>query len=349
MPVSRSTPSNFTPKRRQPIRVLVLRWVVALGLSAYELTSPARAEPLRLVVAGLDKQIYLPVVLAQRLGYFAEQGLEVQLQDDRSGVRAEDKLLAGAVEGVIGFYDHTIMLQAKGKFVRSVVQFSRAPGEALLGSARLPALVSPAGFAGRTLGVAGLGSSTHLLTQYFGVAHGVRASDMNFVALESGPAFLDAMSRGRIQAGMTAEPVASQLLATGQANLLVDLRTPAATWAALGGLYPGACLYHSSRWIETHRSETQKLVNALVKALRYLDTHQADEIAARLPDSLLGDRAGWVSALAASKSMFTADGAMPPDAPATVLRVLNAASRTVQGKKIDLALTYTNEFVAAVR
>src|SRR5262249_35799491 len=144
-------------------------------------------------------------------GYFKEQRLDVLLQDDTSGVRAEDKLLAGAVQGVIGFYDHTIVLQAKGKFVRSVVQFSRAPGEVLLGNDRVSSLRSPADFGGRTLGVAGLGSSTHLLTQYFGLAGGVKVGDMNFVAVETAPAFIDAMSRGRIDAGMTTEPVVSQL------------------------------------------------------------------------------------------------------------------------------------------
>src|SRR5919197_1381025 len=130
-------------------RIVTSLWLIVLLAVAQR----ADAAALRLVVGGLDKQIYLPAVLAQKLGYFAEQGLDVQLQNDASGVRAEDKLLAGAVHGVIGFYDHTIVLQAKGKFVRSVVQFSRAPGEALIGSAKQPGLAAPADLAGRTLGV----------------------------------------------------------------------------------------------------------------------------------------------------------------------------------------------------
>jgi len=38
-------------------------------------------------------------------------------------------MLAGAVQGVIGFYDHNIDLQALGKYTESVVQLSRVPGE----------------------------------------------------------------------------------------------------------------------------------------------------------------------------------------------------------------------------
>jgi len=313
------------------------------------LPTQASAEVLRLVVGGIDKQIYLPAVLAQRLGYFAEQGLEVELQNDTSGVRAEDKLLAGAVQGAVGFYDHTIVLQAKGKFVRSVVQFSRAPGEALVSSSRLPPL-SPAGLAGRTLGVAGLGSSTQLLVQYFGLINGVKLGQMNFVTFDSSPAFVEGMRHGRIDAGMTTEPAISSLLSAGQAHLMIDLRTPASSVAALGGNYPGACLYLSALWIDTHRDQTQRLVNAFVKALRYIDAHSAEEIAASLPaDVVGGDRRAYVSALAATKSVFIPDGVMPPDGPPTVLKVLNVASQAVRGKAVDLARTYTNDFVAGVR
>ena len=34
------------------------------------------------------------------------------------------------MQAVVGFYDHTIDLQAKGKCLQSVVQFANVPGEA---------------------------------------------------------------------------------------------------------------------------------------------------------------------------------------------------------------------------
>lgn len=354
--------------------------VVRLYLAAcLLLLMPALADAatLRLVVAGLGKQIYLPVLLAERLGFFVEQGLEVQLIDDASGVRAEDRLLAGAVHGVVGFYDHTILLQAKGKFVRSVVQFSRAPGEAVLSGvqgngqtnpqsnpqshtqANAPAgtpaeaharLASPADFRGRTLGVTGLGSSTHLLMRYLGVSHDVPLAEMYFLAVDSPIEFTTALTSGRIAAGITTEPLATRLLRSDRARLLVDLRTPQATVAALGGPYPGASLYLAEVWINAHRDEVQKLVNALAKALRYIDAHDAATIADAVPQEyFLGHRPDYVAALAASKSMFIADGAMPAGGPEHVLELLRAASRTVKQKAIDLDRTYTNDFIRASR
>jgi NitT/TauT family transport system substrate-binding protein len=324
---------------------LVIGFAFAFALCA------AHAERIVLIVGGAEKQIYLPATLAQRLGYFAEQSLDVDLESEPSGVSAADVLLTGGAQGVIGAYDHTIDLQARGKSVKSLVQFTIAPGEAELVSAHKAAAIrSPADFAGRTLGVTGLGSSTSFLTQYLALANGVKSPEFRLQPVGSGNTFAEALRSGRIDAGMTTEPTASRLIASGDAKLLVDLRTPEATQKALGGLYPFTCLYVPTDWLATHHEQAQKLANALVKALRFIGTHSAAEIAAVLPpEFLVGGRAIYVQSLAHSKSMFTPDGVMPPSGPASVLRVLSAVNRNVQNKQIDLAQTYTTEFVNAVK
>jgi NitT/TauT family transport system substrate-binding protein len=332
-----------------------LRWALARALAAaacaLACASPARAQALRLMVGGVEKQIYLPVALADRLGYFKEQGLDVQVLSDTSGGHAEDGLLTGSVQGVVGFYDHTIDLQAKGKFVQAVVQFSQAPGEAVVVAARQADVIrTPADFRGHALGVTGLGSSTHLLMQYLVAEHGLKKGEVTIAGVGAGDAFSEALRSGRIDAGMTTEPTASRLLKSGDARLLVDLRTPQQAASELGGLYPAACLYMSTPWISTHRDEVQRLVNALVKSLRFIATHGAAEIAAELPaDYMAGDRALYVSTLQQSKAMFTADGAMPPSGPANVLRVMRLTDRSVGSKPIDLSRTFTTEFAQAAR
>src|ERR1700694_5263523 len=50
---------------------------------------------LSIMVGGLSKQIYLPNELTQKLGYFAQQGLDVTLIDQASGQSAETQVLAG--------------------------------------------------------------------------------------------------------------------------------------------------------------------------------------------------------------------------------------------------------------
>lgn len=328
------------------------RVAAALMLACASLVHAAGpTEKVAIMVGGIEKQIYLPAILAERLGYFKEQGVVVELLTEPSGVSAEDVLLAGAAQGVVGAYDHTIDLQAKGKSVQSVVQFSLAPGEVELVAARLAAQIkTPAQFKGRKLGVTGLGSSTSFLTQYLAALFDVKPSEYTLAPVGSGATFMAAMKQGRIDVGMTTEPTASRLLASGEAKVLVDLRTPEVTQKALGGLYPFACLYMQTAWINGHRAEVQKISNALVKALRYINTHSAAEIAAQLPaEYMVDNKALYVQSLANSKSMFTPDGVMPPTGPATVLKVLATVNRNVRSKNIDLSRTYTTEFVSAAK
>jgi NitT/TauT family transport system substrate-binding protein len=158
------------------------------------------------------------------------------------------------------------------------------------------------------------------------------------------------MQQDKIQAGMTTEPTISRLIKTGQARVLVDLRTAQTTRAALGGTYPAAALYLPTVWVQAHKPIVQKLANAFVKTLRFINTHTAAEIAAQMPkDFYVGDQDAYVKALAEGKGMFTTDGVMPANGPETVLSVLSAFSSNVKGRNVDLSKTYTTEFVSKVK
>ena len=83
---------------------------------------------LTLMVGGLNKQIYLPNMLAKQLGYFAAENINITLDDEASGQATEEEVVAGAVDAGSGAYNHTIDLQAKGKNLETICQFGVAPG-----------------------------------------------------------------------------------------------------------------------------------------------------------------------------------------------------------------------------
>jgi NitT/TauT family transport system substrate-binding protein len=306
------------------------------------------AEKITIMVGGIDKLIYLPAKLAENLGYLEETGLDIELMSEPAGSSAEIEMLSGVAQGVVGFYDHTLSLQARGKRVVSVVQFSHAPGEAIVVSrAKAGGIRAPADFRGRTLGVTGLGSSTFHLTRFIAAQAGLKPSEYEIAPAGAGASFISAMDEGRIDAGMTTEPTLSTLLSSGAASLLVDLRTLETTREALGGPYPSACLYMPADWVERNEEKVRRIAGAFVKALRYIQTHNAGEIADRMPAGFYGgDRRLYVKAVEDGKSMFTADGVMPEEGPATVLKVLSASDRSLRGKSINLANTFTTRFVA---
>ncbi|HMN56226.1 MAG: ABC transporter substrate-binding protein [Burkholderiales bacterium] len=323
----------------------------ALALGGALPAQAADASTVTIMVGGINKIIYLPAKLTEALGYFKDEGLNVELQSQPAGVDAENQLIAGAVQGVVGFYDHTIDLQAKGKEVEAIAVFGKVPGEVEMVSTKAaPTFKSMADAKGKTLGVTGLGSSTDFLTRYLALRQGVESKEYSLLPVGAGNSFIAAIKQDRIQAGMTTEPTVSQLLKTGDAQVLVDMRTEEGTKAALGGLYPAPSLYVSNAWAESHKEQATKLAHAFAKTMQYLHTHSAEEIADKMPRDYYGnDKAMYVAAIKSSLPMFTTDGRMPEGGPETVLKVLSTFKPQVKAKNIDLSKTYTNAYLPAAK
>lgn len=302
-----------------------------------------------IMVGGLEKVIYLPAMLTQQLGFFEKNDIDVKLLGEQSGATAETALLTGDVQGVVGFYDHTIDLQAKDQCLTSVVQLANVPGEVeLVSSADSGSISSPANFAGKNLGVTSLGSSTDFLTQALAGQAGLTTADYNRVKVGAGQTFIAGMNHDGIDAGMTTDPTVAQMVNSGDAKVLVDMRTEKGTRSALGGLYPGASLYMRCETVEAHPDIVQKLANSFVETLHWIDTHTPEEIAAKMPPQYAN--AGkdlYIQSIRDSIGMFNGDGLMNPEGAQNVLDILGRYSENVAPVrgKIDLSKTYTTRFV----
>ena len=347
------------PMHPMRFKIAALALVPALALSATACRSSSSAASdkasgtpkVKIMVGGIDKVIYLPAKLTEQLGYFKDEGVDVKLLTEPSGASAENVLVSGGVQGVVGFYDHSITLQAQDKCIESVVQLAKVPGEAEVVSTSAAAkLKSPKDFAGKKLGVTSPGSSTDYLTQYQAVKNGVDTSDYTTVTAGAGSTFIAALQNGGIDAGMTTDPTIATAVSKGLGKVLVDMRTEEGTRKALGGLYPAASMYMDCAYVDQNPATVQKIVNAFVRTLGWIHTHSAADIAAKMPaDYAGGDKNLYVQSIEDSSPMFTTDGRMPGGGPETVLDVLGTFSDTVKAKKdsIDLSKTYTTKFADA--
>ena len=320
--------------------------------SAAATASQAPAAKLSIMVGGMSKQIYLPNKLTEALGYFKDQNLTVDLIDEPSGKDTTVEVVAGNVEMGSGSYDHTIDIAAQGKAIQMVTLLLQAPGEAVLvSSKKADTIKSPKDWKGVKAGVTSIGSGTHTIMRALTVKAGLQVSDVSFVAAGAGDTFIAAMKQGTIDIGITTQPTVYRMLQSGDAKMHVDLFTPTSTQAALGGDYPFISLFAKADYIAKNKDVVQRVVNAYVKTLKWINTHSASEIADKLPaDYYGGDKAAYVSALEASMKMFSPDGKMPTGAPETVLNILKQFNEGVQkNPNIDLKATYTNDFVTAAK
>jgi NitT/TauT family transport system substrate-binding protein len=315
-------------------------------------SASAGAPTVRVMVGGLSKQIYLPYMLAQRLGYYAKAGVNVELTNEPAGGDATQNMLAGQVDGVGGFYDHNIALQSQGKSSESVVSMLQIPGEVELCRTDLKGrITSPADWKGQSLGITDTGSSTDFLTQYLATKNGVNPATTTRRGVGAGSTFIAALQQKAIACGMTTEPTVSQVLKENLGFILLDMRTAAGSRQALGGVYPATSLYMTTAYVSSHQAAVQKLVNAYVATLKWIQGHTGTQIADMMPADYYSGvgKAAYAAALDSEKGIFNPTGVMPPDGPKTCLAVLSAFNPTVKGKTIDLSTTYTDQFVTAAQ
>ena len=101
----------------------------ALLVACLTLTTSAHAQTkVRLAVGGKPAMFYLPLTVVERLGYFKDAGLDVEISDFPGGARALQSLIGGSADVVAGAFDHTIQMQAKGQPIVGVVELGRYPG-----------------------------------------------------------------------------------------------------------------------------------------------------------------------------------------------------------------------------
>lgn len=209
-------------------------------------------------------------------------------------------------------------------------------------------MAGPEDFAGKKLGVTSPGSSTDYLTQYLAKKRKIDSADYTTVTAGAGSTFIAALTNGGIDAGMTTDPTIATATSRGVGKVLLDMRTEAGTRKALGGLYPAASMYMDCSYVKQNPKTVQKLVNAFVKTMGWIQSHGAADIAAKMPsDYNGGDPKLYEQSIKDSSPMFTADGVMPEGGPDTVLDVLGTFSDPVKAKKdsLDLSKTYTTKFV----
>ena len=294
--------------------------------------------------------VYLPTTLAQELGFYKEEGLDVELQDFEGGAKSLQALVGGSADVVSGYYDHTIQMAAEGRELVAFVTMLRYPGLVLVSPPQAaPTVAGIDSLKGGIVGVTSPGSSSQMFLTYLLTRAGVPADAVSVTAIGAGASAVAAVESGRINAAWLADPAFTVVKKRNPAvGVLADLRTEEGTKRAFGvDAYPAAVLYTSGGWLRGNRQTAERLARAIVKTLVWMNAHTEKEIADRVPAAIRGaDSALYVEALKGSRPMFAIDGRMPAEGAAVVRDVLATFNPKVREATIDLSKTYTNDLVS---
>ncbi|SCW86216.1 NitT/TauT family transport system substrate-binding protein [Rhizobium mongolense subsp. loessense] len=323
--------------------ILALAATVALAGSAF-------AEPVRISVGSYNLN-NLPFPVAAGLGLYEKEGLEVTVENFASGgSKTLQALVAGSTDIAVGFYDHTIQMQSQNKAVVGFVQLARNSGLVLAGgknSSFDP--TKPETIKGAKIGITAPGSSSDFFVRYYLQRNNLSADDISLIGVGSGAAAVAALEQGKVDLLVNYDPAATFIEAKGVGKILIDARSDEGAKEIYGGIYPTSVLYATQAYIDENPETIQKVTNATVKALAWMNTHSAEEIVEKLPKEFIsGDRDTYVKAVQNAKPIFSVDGKFSETDTQTPLAVLKSFNEKVAAATIDLSKTYTNAFVDKV-
>ena len=332
--------------RRTVLKTLALAPAVLAFPRVWAQAGKPEKAKLTIAVGGKNLFYYLPLTIAEQLGYFKDEGLQVEIPDFAGGSKALQALVGGSADVVSGAYEHTINMQAKNQSIESFVLQGRAPQIVLAVSTKtMPDYKSLADLKGKKIGVTAPGSSTSMMASYVLAKAGIKPTDVSFIGVGAAAGAITAVKSGQVDAIANLDPVITMLQRDKLIKVVADTRTLKDTQAVYGGPMPAAVLYTHSKFIKENPNTTQALANAMVHALRWLTKAGPSDIVKAVPESyLLGDRALYLAAWENVRQAISPDGLMPEAGPATALRMLKTFEPSLADKPIDLAKTYTNAF-----
>ena len=329
-----------------------LKAMAALLLGAAVATSAAAQAPekkkITIAVGGKNLFYYMPLTVAERKGYFKDEGLEVEIPDFAGGAKALQAMVGGSADMVSGAYEHTINMAAKKQPIKAVVLQMKFSSIALVMSKDKAARYKSArDLKGLKIGVTAPGSSTNMFVNNLLARDGLKPTDVAIVGVGAGSGAVAAMEKGEIDAVANLDPVLTQLESTGKFVAVADSRTEKGMKDIYGGDYHASVIYITDEFIKKNPNTVQAVVNAIVRADKWIAKATPQEIVELMPaEYKAGNPSLYKDALLKNMIGFSETGEMSMKAAENVYKVLRQFEPSVMAAgKIDLGSTFDNSFV----
>ena len=224
---------------------------------------------------------WAPAYLAQTLGYFAEEGLDAEFQTIKGG-DATAPVLAGEAQFCLKGIETALMVNESGQGCKVVLSSTQKYPYQLVGASEKYATIES--LKGQT--VAG-GQSTNSGPYSFAKACIASAgmdpaADVNVTTMASA-GYAAAIESGELQAAVSANPWSAKKLADQGGVVIVDGTNEAEIEKIIGSpTYELFTVIASDELIQSDPELIQKAVNAMVKAMQWMEQATPEEIAEKM-------------------------------------------------------------------
>lgn len=307
----------------------------------------AASKSVKIAVGGKALYYYLPISIAERLGYFKDEGLDVEIIDFQGGSRSLQAVVGGSADVVSGAFEHTLAMQARGQSMQAFVLQGRAPQCVFAVSKKtMPNYKSLTDLKGKRVGVTAPGSSSHAIAIYVLSTAGIKPNEVSFIGVGASAAAVAAMRSGQIDAFVNLDPVIATLEKDDIIQIVADTRVVEESDKLFGGPMVAGCLYAPTRYIKENPEIVQGLTNAVVRADRWLAKATPEDIVKTVPESyFLGNKEIYVAGFMKNRPALSPDGGIPDQAPEISFKSLQIVNAKLSNFKPDYKAVYTNAFV----
>ena len=267
---------------------LLLRqgWRAALVGAAVlaALCAPAQAgRPL--VFAVSRSPLSLPVYVAEERGFFADEGVVINVAECDIGRRCLERMLAGGADLATAAVLPIVRAAMQGERFGVVATIAAARNDAKIITRRGGGVDSAAALAGRRVGTF-VGTSAHFMLELSLLTAGIDPARVQIVAIEPGDA-VGALRSGRVDAVAVFEPYAWRVAQSlgAEAQVLSDRRLHVESWSVVA----------SAALDRSHDAGLAALCRALLRAVRFIESDRAQAQAILRRRLSLGDEAmAWL-------------------------------------------------------
>ena len=242
------------------VLVMIVLFTVGCGNTA---DKPAGNKELQEINIGLMPDIdSVPVIMAQEKGYFAEEGLKVNIQQFKSAMDRDAALQSGNLDGAIS--DMLAVAFAKsGGFDVKVTAFTNGSYKLIAG--KDAEVNSVHDLIGKDVAIS-KNTIIEYVTDQITATNNMPENSLNKVVIPQIPTRLEMLQNGKLAAATLPEPMGSIAIYNGCKYI---------TGSDELGINPGVMMF-TSKAVESKKAELQAFYRAYNKAVAYLnDTDKA--------------------------------------------------------------------------